>query len=141
MVDVNLSLFIQIINFLILIWALNKILYKPIRGIISQRKLRIAELEETVENSEKEAASKDQAMKMGIKAAREKGLKEKEASENEARLEEKKLIEKINEKARQDLADIRERVATETQTTRLKLQSEIDNFANQISSKILGRAV
>ncbi|MEZ4566962.1 MAG: hypothetical protein R2860_08340 [Desulfobacterales bacterium] len=45
-----------------------------------------------------------------IKKARENGLKEKEALENEARDEESKIIEKINEKARKDLADIRARI-------------------------------
>lgn len=141
MVDINVSLFIQIINFLILIWILNKVLYKPVRNIIAQRKARISGLEEVIAHSEQDIFAKDEALKAGLKSAREKGLKEKEASENEARQQEKKLIEKINEKTREDLAEIRERVVKEAQTTRLALQNEIEHFADQISHKILGRSV
>ena len=141
MVEINVSLFIQIINFLVLIWALNKFLYRPIRLILSQRKERIVGLENDINQSEEDAVKKDQALKMGLKAAREKGLKEKDLFENEARIEEKKLIEKINEKARSDLAEIKEKVAQETQTARVTLQKEIDHFADKISNKILGRAI
>jgi F-type H+-transporting ATPase subunit b len=141
MVEINASLFIQIANFLILIWALNKFLYKPIRQILSQRKNRISGLEESIQQSEQDMLNKDQSLKKGLKEAREKGMKEKDAFENEARQEEMKIIEKINEKARADLADIREKVIKETQSARLSLQKEIDSFADAISRKILGRSV
>jgi|WetSurMetagenome_2_1015567.scaffolds.fasta_scaffold40759_3 F-type H+-transporting ATPase subunit b len=141
MVEINASLFIQIANFLILIWALNKFLYKPIRQILSQRKSRISGLEGSIQQSEQDMINKDQALKKGIREAREKGKKEKDALENDARQEEMKIIEGINEKARADLAEIRNKVAKETQSARLTLQKEIDNFADAISRKILGRSV
>ena len=141
MVEINASLFIQIANFLVLIWALNKFLFKPIRLVLSQRKNRISGLEEGIKQSEQDMINKDQALKMGLKEAREKGVKGKDAFENEARLEEMKLIERINEKARADLADIRSKVAKETQSARLSLQKEIDSFADEIIRKILGRVV
>ena len=37
MIDINLSLFIQLINILLLMWILNILLYKPIRTILKQR--------------------------------------------------------------------------------------------------------
>ncbi len=43
------SLFVQIANFLIIIWALNVILYKPIRKILIQRKEKIVSLEQNIE--------------------------------------------------------------------------------------------
>jgi F-type H+-transporting ATPase subunit b len=141
MVEINASLFIQIANFLILIWALNKFLYKPIRLVLTQRKSKISGLEEGIQQSEQDMVKKDQALKIGLKEAREKGMKQKDASENEARKEEMKLIEKINEQARADLVEIKEKVSNEAQTARQALQKEIENFADQISRKILGRSI
>lgn len=141
MVEINASLFIQIVNFLVLIWALNKFLYKPIRLILSQRKEKISGFENAIHQTEQDMVKKDQALKMGLKEARDKGMKEKDAFENEARQEEMKLIEKINEKSRADLAEIREKVTKEAQSARQMLQKEIDTFADQISRKILGRSV
>ncbi|MCU0600567.1 MAG: ATP synthase F0 subunit B [Desulfobacterales bacterium] len=141
MVEINASLFIQIANFLILIWALNKFLYKPIRLVLYQRKSRISGLEDGIKQNEQDMVKKDQALKMGLKEAREKGMKQRDVFENEARLEEMKLIEKINEKARADLAEIREKVSKEAQSARKSLEKEIDNFSDQISRKILGRSI
>jgi len=141
MVSLDSTVFIQIINFLFLIWALNTVLYKPIRKILSQRKEKISGLENGIDLSEKGALEKDQALKLGIKAAREKGNREKEARENEARQEELKLIEKINEKGRVDLAEVRERISRETEQARKALLKEVDGFAAEISRRILGRAV
>jgi len=141
MVNLDSTLFIQIINFLILIWALNTVLYKPIRRILSQRNEKITGLENGIDQSEQNATEKDLALKAGIKQARENGLMEKDALENEARAEEMKIIEKINEKARADLAEIREKIAQEAEEARQALLKEIDGFAEDISRRILGRAV
>ena len=141
MVSLNSTVFIQIINFLFLIWALNIVLYKPIRNILSQRKEKIAGLEDGIDRFQQGVLEKDQAYKLGIKAAREKGNREKEAHENEARQEEIKLIEKINEKARADMAEVRERVVRETDQARQALLKEVDGFAAEISRRILGRTI
>ncbi len=140
MVSLDGSVIIQIINFLILIWALNAVLYKPIRRILSQRNEKISGLSSGIEQSEQDAVEKDLALKTGIKQARENGLRDKEALESDAHQEETKLIEKINEKARVDLADIRERIAREVEEARLALLEEIDGYAEDISRRILGRA-
>ena len=135
------SFVIQMVNFIILIWALNFVLYRPIRGIISQRREKIDGLEEGISRYEQDVVEKDKAIQAGIKEAREKGQKEKEALEEQAREKERQMMEQINEKARADMAEIRDKVAKETQEVRQSLEPQIDRFADQISEKILGRAV
>ena len=135
------SALIQIINFVFLIWILNILLYKPIRKILAQRKEKIDGLEQSIETSDKDAAAKDEAFSAGIKQARAEGFKEKEALMQEATDEEKKIIADINSKAQAELAEIREKIKGEAEVARQALQKEVDNFADQICQKILGRAV
>jgi len=80
MVEINASLFIQIANFLILIWALNKFLYKPIRQILSQRKSRISGLEGSIQQSEQDMINKDQALKKRHQGSQRKGQEGKRCS-------------------------------------------------------------
>lgn len=141
MVSIDYTLIIQIINFVVLIWALNMVLYRPIRGIINQRTEKVEGLETGIERFEQDVVDKDQAIKDGLKEARAKGLEEKEALENEAKALEKEKIEEINERARQDLAKVREQIARDMDTARQSLEAEVDKFADTISQKILGRAV
>jgi F-type H+-transporting ATPase subunit b len=116
-------------------------LYKPIRNILIQRKEKIAGLDQNIETINRDAKEKDDAFASGIKEARSKGLKEKEALLQEGAGEEREIIEKINQKAQADLAEMREKIAKDAEDVRTSLQKEIDAFANAIGEKILGRAV
>lgn len=141
MISIDGSLFIQIVNFIILIFVLNIVLYKPIRNVLLERNKKVVGLGESIETFNKDAKEKDDAFASGIRAARVKGLKEKEALLEVASEEEKKIIAKINEKAQADLAQVRSEIAKDAEEVRAKLQKEVDVFANAIGQKILGRAV
>jgi F-type H+-transporting ATPase subunit b len=135
------SIIIQIVNFLFAIWVLNVLLYRPIRKILSQRKEKVDNLELAIETSNNDVREKDDAFAVGIKEARAKGFKEKDTLLQQAADEEKSIIADINRKAQAELTQIREQIKKDAEVVRKSLQSEIDDFANQISQKILGRAV
>ena len=134
------STFIQLINFLVLLWILNLVFFKPIRKVLIQRKEKIEGLEEGVEKLAKEVVEKDNAFENGLKEARAKELKEKETFIEEASGEEKEIIEEINKKAQAKLAEIKKQVAEETEKARVELEKDIENYARGIGEKILGRA-
>jgi F-type H+-transporting ATPase subunit b len=135
------SLLIQIANFVFAIWVLNLLLYKPIRKILKQRKEKVEGLELSIETSAKDAIEKDEAFTAGVKEARSKGVEKKNELVQEAADEEKSIIAGIIQKPQAELAEVRERIKKEAATARDSLQKEVDSFADQISEKILGRAV
>ena len=140
MVSVDWTLGVQIVNFIVLIFILNIVLYKPIRSILLQRKSKIEGLEEGISSAEKQAEEKDRAFADGIKQARVKGQKEKEALMQAAGDEERTLIERINADAKKDMEAMKSSIAKDTDAVRASLEKEIDAFADAISQKILGRA-
>ena len=140
MVSVDGSLFIQIFNFIFLIWILNVVLYKPIRKVLIQRNEKITGLEQRIDTVGKDVKEKDDAFSLGIKEARAKGLNEKGVLLQEAADEEREIIEKINKKAQADLAEIRAKIAKDVESVSESLRQELDSFANAIGQKILGRA-
>jgi F-type H+-transporting ATPase subunit b len=141
MINVNESILIQIVNFLVLIWLLNMVLYRPIRRILAERKEKFAGMEEGIERAVDDVAAKENTYADGIKEARLQGAKEKDALIQEATTEEKQIIQQINEKAAENLAEIRQRVSNEAQAARDSLLKNVDEFASDIGQKILGRAV
>jgi F-type H+-transporting ATPase subunit b len=135
------SLFIQIVNFLFLIWILNVLLYRPIRNILIQRKEKLGNLEQNIATLSSDAQEKDSAFSDGVKDARARGMKEKEALMQAASDQEREVIEKINKKAQADLAEVRKKIAKDAEAVRASLQQEIDAFAEAIGEKIIGRAI
>lgn len=141
MISIDGSVVIQIANFVILIWALNLVLYKPIRKMLAERTHQFNELEKTIQTFNARVEEKIQAWSLGLKEARAKGLSEKEKMIQAAAEEERRLIEQINSKAQADLEEIRNKIAKDALSVREALQQELDALANAIGQKILGRAV
>ena len=135
------TLFVQIANFIILIFILNAVLYKPIRKILLERKMKIKGMEQAVASAQDGAAESQQAFKVKMGEAKMKGHQEKEAIKEAAREEQRKLLAEINEKAAKDLESVRAQVAKEAQDAKGKLQGEVEVFSASIAEKILGRAV
>jgi len=139
MVEINGTIFIQIVNFLVLIFVLNIVLYKPIRSILRQRKERMQGLETSAQSTGRQAEERNQAYTDGLKEARLKGQTEKEALMKAAKDEEQAIVAKINAKGQQELSAVKEKIAKDTEAVRNALEKEVDAFANAISQKILGR--
>lgn len=141
MIKVDGSLFIQIVNFLFLIWIMNVILYKPIRNVLIRRKEKMGGLEQNIASALNNAKEKEQVFANGIKEARSKGMKQKDALIQEATQEERGIVEEINKKAQANLMEIREKITKEAEGVQAALQKEVDSFAHAISEKILGRTI
>ena len=140
MVDINISLVYQICNFLILIFVLNTILYRPIRNVLLQRRERVDGMARDIESADQEAKKNEDRFLAGIKDARQKGVKERNQLVESAESEEKLIIGKINEKALADLKEVRGNIAQEVEAVRNSLLKEVDQFARDIGEKILGGA-
>lgn len=136
----DISAIYQMINFLILLFVLNTVLYRPIRNVLLERKNKFQGLEDGVEKALADLDSQKDAYKNGLKGARAEGLKKKEAFIEEASAQEKEIIEQINKKAQANLAQIKQQVAQETDQARKTLEAEVDAYAKAIGQKILGRA-
>jgi F-type H+-transporting ATPase subunit b len=140
MVSVDWTIYVQIANFIVLIFILNFVLYKPIRNILRQRKAKMEGLAESISTTTKEADDKNQAFGDGIKSARVQGQKEKEALIQAAAEQERTIVADINAKAKAELDAVKEKIAREASEVKNELEKEIDFFANTITQKILGRA-
>jgi F-type H+-transporting ATPase subunit b len=136
----DISLVYQMINFLVLLFVLNLVLYKPIRNVLLERKAKIEGMQNGAEKAQSDLVAGEDAYNSGLKQARSKGLKSKEAFIEEASKEEKEIIDRINKKAQANLADIKKQVAQETEQARKALEAEVDVYAKAIGEKILGRA-
>ena len=141
MISVDYTFFIQMANFIALIFILNAILYKPIRKILIERKKKIQGYEEGIEGLQRDASEKEETFQAKIGEAKTKGFQEKEALKQTGQEEEKRLISEINQKAQAELEAVRAQIAKDAEVARRGLQRDIKVFSAAIAEKILGRAV
>ncbi len=141
MIDVNITAVYQVVNFVLLIFALNMLVYKPIRGVLAKRHDKVAGLEGSVEKAEKEVSKKNEDYNAGIKEARVKGIREKDSLIKLAEDEGVDLLKKINDHARDELKKIKENIKNDAREVEERLSAEVDVFAMAIGNKILGRII
>lgn len=110
----------QVVNFLVLLWILKKLLYKPILKVLEERKQRIAESLKNTEEIEKRLNKlSEEEQKKILKAAQEGELIIKQAQESgvqiieEAKAKAQGLHEKILEEAYGQIKVEREKLKQE----------------------------
>jgi F-type H+-transporting ATPase subunit b len=141
MITIDWTMPIQIVNMLLLIAILNAVLYKPIRSILAERKKKIAGLGGDVENLQKNAALRLEEFDQKIKDARVKAKGEFDAARAEAtNASNEKLAEvrkKVDAEKANQLADLEKQFAT----AQTELKGQVEGFAGEMASKVLGRAL
>jgi F-type H+-transporting ATPase subunit b len=135
------TLFLQIANFLVLIFVLNAVLYKPIRKILADRQAKIRGLEEGISTAENEAVEAQNSFKEKMSGARAKGNEEKDKFKQAGEEEQKRIIGEVNEASQKELENVKAQVAKDVEQAKSKLQEEIKGYSAAIAEKILGRAV
>lgn len=93
----------QIVNFLVLVWLLQRFLYKPITNAMRRREERIEERLEEAKSARREAEERS----WNLDEERSKLEARKEEILDQARKEAEELRERLEEEVRQDMEDKR----------------------------------
>jgi F-type H+-transporting ATPase subunit b len=141
MISINATLVVQIINLLVLIFILNKIMYKPIQAIMAQRNQKLEQDQAEVERIEKESLEAQAAYNSGLQQGRMK-IRHKLAdvrSETESRI--KQILAEAQEKAKQRQAAVTAAVEEELARARKDIKAEAEKVAVSLASSVLGRGI
>jgi F-type H+-transporting ATPase subunit b len=141
MITIDLTMPIQIINILILIVIMNIVLYRPIRTILAERNKRISGLEKDVEEFNKNAKLRLEEFDAKLNAARGRAKAELDAVRSEAQGAGAEKLAEIRREAdgrkTASLARIQEQMAKAGD----ELRGQVTEFATEMATKIMGRAV
>lgn len=141
MIQINITLFIQIINFLILLFILNAILYKPVMAKIREREARIRADRQKASELESQVQQQQERHQQELAAARQQGAQEKNLLIAEAKKKEAAILEKARQEAGRIVDDMKASIRAESDEARKTLATEMTPLAQSIFQKILGRPV
>ncbi len=141
MININVTLLIQMVNFLILLILLNLVLYRPIRRIIQKRNQVIDDFTTTIDAMTKSAQDAMDTFAQKIREARGQGAANVQMLKDEAHEAESKVIAAKNQEAQARISQVRKQLESEIQETRGKLQAQVQAFSLAVAEKILGRSI
>ncbi len=137
----NFTLLIQIINFLILVFILNRILYKPIRNILRKREQEFNNLNSLIERIKGEVQEKERSMEEIMLQARKLGFMEKESLKEEASRYEKELLKETYTTVEEKLSKAKEELQKKLEDIQKELQKDVIIFSQEVAERILGRGI
>ncbi|MCD6255734.1 MAG: ATP synthase F0 subunit B [Deltaproteobacteria bacterium] len=140
-VALNKALFIQFVNFVLLVFILNALLYRPIRQAIKQREEKINQDREEANRLAKEAEMRLNEWNKGLEEAKKAGLEKQGELMKGAKDEERAIITKVREETEDFIKKMRAEMAKDMEAARETLKTQAEAFSLEIAEKILGRPI
>ena len=141
MVELNYTVWIQMVNFILLMFILNFLLYKPVLKIIEKRNKKLEASDEEVK-SLNETIERNMAEYEGkVRQARAEAVVQRDEIEEEGTEQGKAIIGKVRDEISEKLGDFKTKLQNETDKARGVLRDQTGTIATDISEKVLGRGI
>jgi F-type H+-transporting ATPase subunit b len=140
-VSIDYSLGIQIINFILLIFILNVLLYKPLLGMIDKRKQQFEESETEIRCLQETVEQKMAAYEEKLRQAKVAATEQKNEIVRQGTEEAKTVIEAIRSEIPGLMEQFQVRMEKEIGVARKILTDQSQNLSVEIAEKVLGRSL
>jgi len=139
MIDIDWTLYAQIINFLLLVFLLNVVMFRPIRNALKERQAKLLAQETEINLLTDQGRSLEDEIKEELAAARRAGAGARETLKQEGVQAEATLLEEVKRQAELEWATVEKKIKADMAKARKSLQTQAQSFAQLLATKILGR--
>jgi len=140
-INLNFTLFIQVINFLALLFILNAILYKPVISKIREREARIKQDQEQALELEQKVLAQENQHQAELANARQTAAQEKGDLLAQAKKVEADVLAKARAEAGKIVDEMKSAIQADAADARKALKAQMTPLAESIAEKLLGRKV
>lgn len=141
MIEINSSLIWQFANFIVLMFVLNAVLFRPLRNNIRKRAETIDKARERAKDLETDIQVKMDDYQQKLEEAKQEAGKERAAMRAEAAQRESEILGEAREKTADYVQKIRNQVSADAKEAGKKLEDDTRAMAAMIATKVLGREV
>ncbi len=139
MVEINLTIVVQVIQFLILVFVLNRLLFKPIGQVLAERQQKITSWEEKTQNLQETARLNLEKYENQLTEERLKARESQEQLTKELKEKEDENIKAVSEKAALIVAETQQALEQERERLRVELRQQAKELSQILAEKVLGR--
>jgi F-type H+-transporting ATPase subunit b len=139
MIDIDWTLYAQIINFLLLVFLLNVVLFRPIRKALRERQAKLLAQETEINVLTDKGRSLEDEIKEELASARRAGAGARETLKQEGAQAETTLLEEVKRQVEVEWAAVEKKIKADMAKARASLQTQAQSFAQLLATKILGR--
>lgn len=141
LISVDKSLIVQVINFVILLFILQRLLYKPFLAKMQERTSTIQTALEEAKAARAEAARQQEENEARLRAAYAEAAAVRDQALKEAGEESRKHIEAAQGQARKMVEDTKAQLDAEVRRAREELRREVTDLSIAVAEKLVRRTL
>jgi len=138
MIGLNATLIIQVVNFLFLMWALNRLLFKPILNNLKEREERVNRPRKSAEALSLRTKGVQEEYEQTIGQAQAEAFSGKEKERMDGLEKAGVVVKRALSEAERGLAETREVIKQEAERAREEFGGLSEEISREICHKILG---
>jgi len=140
-IGVDYTLWIQLANFLFLIFVLNVILFKPVMEILEKRKEQIEGSEQEIKELNLTIEQKEARYAEKLRLAKNDALEQKKQIVQEGAETAKGILDGARSEVPKIVQQFETKVAKEVDEARSILHKQSEKIAMEIAEKVMGRSI
>jgi F-type H+-transporting ATPase subunit b len=132
---------IQIINFVLLIFILNRLLYKPLLGMIDKRKQKFADSETEIRRLRETIEQQMAAYEEKLRQAKAAAVEEKNEIIRRGAEEARAITDAVRAEIPEAMEQFQVRMGREIDAAKRTLTGQSQKLSIEIAEKVLGRSL
>jgi F-type H+-transporting ATPase subunit b len=141
MVTLDYTILVQMANFILLIFILNALLYKPILNIIGKRKNQMEESDSEVKRLSRTVEQKLAEYEDKVRLAKLDAMEQRNAIVKEGAEQAKGIIDAVRSEIPGMMEQFNAKMGKEVDAARAILRSQSQKISLDIAEKVLGRSI
>lgn len=141
LISINETLILQVISFLIFLFIINRIMFRPLRNVMTERKSYIDKIQQDVVNAQSEFETLTDRIEKHEINVRNEAFKQKEQLETAGMQQAADIIASTREEINATKAKAQKSVDGQIAAARKHVQTEAESLARKIIAKVLYRSL
>ncbi len=139
LISINETLIVQLVSFLIFLFLINRIMFRPLSHIMVEREEHLNEISANIEKSETELATINEQVRIQEMTAIETANQEKEKLEKEGAAQAKEILETSREEIAAIKKESQQFIDRQISKASQDIKAESEKLAVIIMEKVLDR--
>jgi len=139
LITINETLIVQVVGFLVFLFVINRIMFRPLRNAMADRDMHIERVKRDITQAQNDLASFRGQIRAQEAAARQEALAIKNDLEAAGGQQAKEIFKSVNEQIAAESKQIQIEIETRIAEERKAVQKESQDLASGIVAKILDR--
>ena len=139
LISINETLIVQVIGFLLFLFVINRIMFRPLRNVMSDRDIHIERVKRDITQAQKDVASFTSQIREQETATRQEAMELKDDLEAAGSQQAKEIFESVKKEIAADRQKVQQEIETRIAKERKAVKKESGDLALDIIEKIIDR--